>query len=240
MATGTFILRPSADVSVADYRPTTLSAAYLAINEETADDDSTYLYNQQDTATYTFELAGSTPNGKIKITDIKVFCRYYIDETLQTSGGVNDGTVKVNVIFGDIDLQAISVAGNSEDTSIDAVWLTSESSGFDSENTLKDAINSWISENESFPTLQLYVETYAEYKEGENKPSTNAVTYVTQVYLELTYEEITGLNIHRKVNGAWVQAQSAYQKQNGAWVEITEDECKEILQSSLVKKGDSA
>ena len=43
-------------------------------------------------------------------------------------------------------------------------------------------------------------------------------------------------NIHTKQNGTWLQAQAAYQKQNGVWVEITEDECKSILQSNLICK----
>jgi hypothetical protein len=57
------------------------------------------------------------------------------------------------------------------------------------------------------------------------------------VYVELDCEYEAGLNIHHKVNGTWKQAQAAYQKQNGVWVEITEDECKNLLASSLCDKG---
>lgn len=44
MATGTFILRPSADISLGHpVYPDTLGAGYLAINEEESDSTSTYI-----------------------------------------------------------------------------------------------------------------------------------------------------------------------------------------------------
>jgi hypothetical protein len=100
-----------------------------------------------------------------------------------------------------------------------------------------DAINAFIVANKSMPHLQFAVRINTKNSGTQTK---KYEFYFTQCYVEITYtNEIhtKDSNIYRKVNGAWVQAQYAYEKRNGAWVLISEDECKEVLQNSIVRKG---
>ena len=72
MATGSFILRPSGDISLDHVlTPSTLASGYLAINESVCDGDSTYLkcyasgYAEKDDTNQMesqFNLGGTIPN----------------------------------------------------------------------------------------------------------------------------------------------------------------------------------
>lgn len=53
------------------------------------------------------------------------------------------------------------------------------------------------------------------------------------------YEERAGMNLYHKKGGAWKQTQTAYEKRSGVWIEITEDECREILQNNFLSSESS-
>lgn len=245
MATGTFYLRPSADVSLQhSVYPTTLSAGYLAINEEVCDELSTYVYAEGDPYDSVNSTQGKSSecaskfklkqqgNAKIKrITNCACRCSMYSpDHTLWYGYEISFGN------------EVIYSKGRNEngdwyyrdgyfhefdDEKDRNCWTTFEF--LDSYNApdYVDKINQFISENNELPEIS--VELYTRASGASNSKNDPQIVYISQIEFELTCEYES--SIYTKQSGQWLQAQTAFQKQNGAWVEITEDECKEILQS---------
>lgn len=247
MAESTVILRPVSDISVVsnypsdpryDTNPEEATSLYLLVNEETADDDATYI-RQWSTAsrtadnTYTFGLDTSKIPSNVQITGVRMFVRgrassYYDNITgylsLVIDGTPYGNTSGINLVTTDPDSTTTPIYGTKSDSLI--------SEGL-------DTINAFIVANKSMPPLQFAVRINAKETGTQSK---NYYFYFTQCYVEITYtDEIhtKDSNIYRKVNGVWVPATYAYEKRNGAWVLISEDKCKEVLQNALVIRGDS-
>lgn len=214
MASGTLILRPSADISVGHaLNPAGSSNAYLLISEEESDYSSTYIYTG-DTATSTFRLSGAGQAFKHRVTSIYI----HGDEYVSGNGGTNYYHLDINgLLTGEIEQNPTSSKHTITQSVPEAVEI----------------INSYVSINRCLPTINISVRSEA--STGGEKAATSYVG-LSQVYLEMSYEEVLGINVHKKVDGAWKEAQAAYQKRNGSWVEITEDEAKYILQNSFCKK----
>lgn len=231
MATGTFYLRPSADISIGHEKMTAGSttdiSAYLLINEEVSDSHATYISHstssfKAETVSSKFSMSPtlSFPSNA-KITGI----------TIKVSGAVNGSdssrfSHQVNIVANNITYSSpISVSfGDSQGE------YPISSKAIDDINFL-DTINSYIKQNNgSFPSVTL--ELISMTSDVESTKSIGC--QISQIYLECEYT--TGLNIHHRVSGTWIQAQKVYQKRNGAWAEITEDECKAILQSNIITK----
>lgn len=226
MATGKFYIRPSADISLEHpVYPDTLGAGYLAINEEVSDGTATYigLTSNPDSDVKWSSSFKMSLFGDKEITKVS-------SATLRYDGYVNRGS---NGSFHQICFYI-------SDEEVWSGYNESDTDGYRydgvSDADMPDvvsALNSHIEANGSgIPEITLVVSSECSKNDGTKS---TGKAYVSYIAIELECEYTAGLNIHRKVNDNWVQAKAAYQKQNGSWVEITEDECKAILQSNGIK-----
>ena len=256
MATGTFYLRPSADISLGHpVYPETLTAGYLAINETVSDATATYIGFAAPpgaVVAYTSEFA-------LSMTDSPRITRI-ISAKIGGDGSVHDGsqnsgsaicTIKLYVsdsLITTITEESMCPSGGStrNDLRQDGNYLkeigTTEgwydhADIYDYRTFLTTINNALVSG--SFPSVTVEITNSTDDGITTGTKSGGVVSYVSQFYIELECEYEAGLNIHHKVNGSWLQAQAAYQKQNGAWVEITEDACKEVLQNNLLSSGNA-
>jgi len=234
MATGTLILRPSADISLGhDVYPTDLGAGYLAINEEVDDGEATYLSvtsvaaadgAREATSTFALAVAGGL---KVKIYNVSAVTAF---ATCTWGGSGNTPYyAKVEVLIDDVVYVTSDNTGSTQAISFDCADLV-------------EPINSYIANNNgALPNILLRITNgaYPVATETDDKTAGTVTNYSSatskcyQAYIELTceYKEIIG--ICHKVNGEWMSTVAAYQKQGGVWAEITEDEAKSILSSSL-------
>lgn len=225
MAENTVILRPISDINIINNggtvlstNPTDATEIYLLVNEEVADDDATYINVFGTEANYgdfsfTFGLDVSKIPSNVRITNVQMYVR----------GKQSAGTTRLysSLVVNEVSTEEYSVASGGSSYGTTSASLDITDIGI---------INDYIKTNKELPSIQFTIRIH------KNETGSQAKThyyYLTQCYVEFTYEEITGLNIHTKSNDTWIQAQAAYQKQNGAWVEITENECKSVLASSL-------
>ena len=228
MATGTVYLRPSADVSLEHtIYPTTLSAGYLAISEEICDNDSTYI-EVSTSATSNSITASGTSRFRFSIKDTKkitsVTSASLVLYTHSNNANNNRDLTATVYINGE------KCSEVESDVYEDGVYIEER---FELANEAS-ALNKNLSAGE-LPPVEVEIYTKGVYKSDTSKASNKTVSFnISQVFIELECEYEAGLNIYHKQNGVWKQAQAAYKKQNGAWVEITEDECKVILQSGLI------
>lgn len=237
MATGTFYVRPSADISLGHpVVPDTLGAGYLAINEEVCDGTATYIGNSAVSADDDLSVTSSfkmSMNEQAAISRV-ISATFGIYLNLKTHTDVTNSASCTATVF---------VSNNNVFNYSKQAMTTSENgggsfSGLDRQDmpNLVTAINSFINSNGigSFPEITITV--YNEVN-GTNTKSTGS-SYVSQIYIELECEYVSGTNTYKKVNGAWLQAQKVYQKRSGSWVEISEDEFKTILSgATIVTRG---
>lgn len=226
MAAGVSYLRPSADILLGHkiYPTSGSSTGFDRINETTQDGHSTHIYLETTTsvsATSQFKLSGSIPEG-MKCTGAKfyVVCRFTGNESDKTCNIDAGITVNGSTYTGVINIPEVGTYTMFSGDIPDVV----------------SAINSYISQYGTFPDVTLTLTTNiilgAEDKQGTD-------LNITQVYLELSYEEQTGTGIHMKIGGTWTEATQTFRKVNGSWIEITADECKTILRNSEFVIGKS-
>lgn len=231
MASGTVILRPDEDISGGN------GTSYLYISEMVADDSSTVLGGRSEadkveeeidfSASYTFGLSDAGLSKKVNLTGAKIVYRCNIQNSIVSAfcmiGLLYNGT-------------SIFSTMSSEDTGEFDAFVTYEAVASEEQlATLQDIIK----ENSNcIPELQLsvWLNANADYNEGLSLGKTSSV-YLTQAYVELDYEEIPGIGIHKKTNGEYKEATLAYRKIDGAWVDISEDETKSILKNNVIRSG---
>lgn len=173
---GTFVLRPSADISVGhNLYPTDSSAAYLLINEEESDGNATYIASDiGEGAIATSKFALSTADLPAKRFMIVTAVVLYFDP--YASSIANDPTAYNEFI--------LEVNGNA--------------TGIISNNTLKglshvtfsDAIpliNEAMASNGSFPTINLTVISHGGRQTGTSKGS-DVSAGISQAELLISYE----------------------------------------------------
>lgn len=194
----TLILRPVSDESL-KHTCSSGSDGYLMISESNHDDDSTYIYQSisstsSSSLTSTFKLSGTMPNSSFKITGATLYVRG------RSSGNGNySGTYKLSI-----------------DTSSSNLSLSTSYQNSSNNNVASSLINN-IYTSSNFPNLSVQLSTTGRKTSSKNS---NFQIRITQVYLELTYEEISeGSNaLYIKQNGSWVKYTQAYKKINGSWV----------------------
>ena len=192
----TFILRPSSEPSRA-HSCSSGSNGYALISESTADDDSTYIYQDvtgtsDATKASTFNLSGTLPSGSFKVTGATLYVR-----ARSTGSGSYSGTYK------------LSIDSSNSNMSLGTSYQTSSNTG--AAASLKN--NTYTSSD--FPSLSVGVTTVG--KKSQSKDD-NYQIRITQVYLEVTYEPVETNALYIKQNGSWVKYSQAYKKVNGAWV----------------------
>lgn len=191
----TLILRPINDGSL-KHSCSSGSSGYAMISEPTADDDSTYVYQNVSgsisaSATSSFTLGGAMPSGLFKITRATLYVR-----GRSTGGSTYSGTYK------------LSIDSSASSMSLSTSYQTSSSAGV----ATSLINNTYTSSN--FPSLSVTITTTG--KKSSTKDD-NFQIRVTQVYLELEYEEVIQ-NIYIKESGNWNKYSAVYKKENGAWV----------------------
>lgn len=191
----TLILRPVSDRSL-KHSCSSGSSGYAMISESSADDDSTYIYQSVTDRTSTsetssFTLGGTMPSGAFKITRATLYVR-----GRSTGEYTYSGTYK------------LSIDSSASSMSLSTSYQTSSSTGV----ATSLINNTYTSSN--FPSLSIAITTTG--KKSSTKDDDFQIR-VTQVYLQLEYEEIVE-DIYIKENGNWNKYSAVYKKENGIWV----------------------
>ena len=179
MATGTLTFIPNADISVNHSRSSGSNGySLLTIN----DDDSSYIYQTLSstsstsmTSVFTLGVSGSMPSSYIQITAARLYSRARI--------GSNSESGSYRCYFA----AGTTAGGSSNDASTHQSLSSSYSTTNATSSVLVDDINALITRDE-FPTLSVKVTTTGTKSSGKN--ASNGYIRVTQVYLELDYEEV--------------------------------------------------
>lgn len=247
MATGKIYLRPSADVSIGHpIYPTTLTAGYLAINEEVSDSSSTYIGVASDTNTTfeyasTFKLSQDAIGRITKVNSAEFFIDYGLGSA--ASSTTDSGSYKGCFLAFDVFVSGENVGsaigynrGKSGGNDMDFIYngVTLSSGLFDGHFTSQSmvtALNDYISRNGAgvLPDMSVTLKNGVD-KTGGSKDV--EYSYTTQFYVELDCEYIP--EIARKVEGEWKTAKKFYRKINRVWKRITADEAKQLIQSNTV------
>ena len=195
----TLILRPVSDKSL-KHTCSSGSKGYAMIKEASSDDDSTYIYQtvsstSSASVTSSFTLGGTMPSGSFKITGATLYVR-----GRSSANHTYSGTYK------------LSIDSSASSMSLSTSYQTSSS------GVATSLINNTYTSS-NFPSLSVTITTAG--KKSSNKDS-NFQIRVTQIYLELEYEEIVEdpPAYYVKVDGRWRKVLTAYRKVNGAWEEF--------------------
>ena len=191
----TLILRPINDRSL-KHSCSSGSSGYAMISESSADDDSTYVDQTvtgrtSTSETSSFTLCGTMPSGQFKITKATLYVR-----GRSTGEYTYSGTYK------------LSIDSSASSMSLSTSYQTSSST----EVATSLINNTYTSSN--FPSLSVAITTTG--KKSSTKDDDFQIR-VTQVYLQLEYEEIVE-DIYIKENGNWNKYSAVYKKENGIWV----------------------
>ena len=196
----TLILRPVSDESL-NHSCNSGSSGYSLISESSADDDSTYIYQtvsstSSASVTSSFTLGGTMPSGLFKITGATLYVR-----GRSSADYTYSGTYK------------LSIDSSASSMSLSTSYQTSSNTGV----ATSLINNTYTSSN--FPSLSVTITTAG--KKSQNKNSDFQIR-ITQIYLELEYEEIIEdpSAYYVKVDGRWRKVLTAYRKVNGAWEEF--------------------
>lgn len=230
---GVLNIRPVADVSVEHEIPSGFTGVYQLVDEEVADDDTTCIgcaaeANMDDdvrvsnTSVVSFD---SIDFSEKRVVAVNIVGRHKI---IGNSGSLGNQSVEYSVVFDN------NTASYSDDTISE--YMTCDKCVAPPSSEIVTAINSTVKNTKIFSGVQLGLRTSAHSHGTALKEGSKSAAYITQAYLVVYYEDDVGLGIYKTINGAWTQAQCAYQKQNGVWVEISEEECKSIISTSLCGK----
>lgn len=196
----TLILRPVSDESL-NHSCNSGSSGYSLISESSADDDSTYIYQtvsstSSASVTSSFTLGGTMPSGLFKITGATLYVRGRSSANYTYSGTYQ-----------------LSIDSSASSMSLSTSYQTSSSTGV----ATSLINNTYTSSN--FPSLSVTITTAGKKSSSKNS---NFQIRVTQIYLELEYEEIVEdpPAYYVKVDGRWRKVLTAYRKVNGAWEEF--------------------
>ena len=196
----TLILRPVRDESIG-HSYSSGDIGYAMISESSADDDSTYIYQtvsstSSASVTSLFTLGGTMPSGSFKITGATLYVRGRSSADYTYSGTYQ-----------------LSIDSSASSMSLSTSYQTSSNTG-----VATSLINN-IYTSSNFPSLSVTITTAGKKSSSKNS---NFQIRVTQIYLELEYEEIVEdpPAYYVKVDGRWRKVLTAYRKVNGAWEEF--------------------
>ena len=196
----TLILRPARDESIG-HAYSSGDIGYAMISESSADDDSTYIYQtvsstSSASVTSSFTLGGTMPSGLFKITGATLYVRGRSSANYTYSGTYQ-----------------LSIDSSASSMSLSTSYQTSSNTGV----ATSLINNTYTSLN--FPSLSVTITTAGKKSSSKNS---NFQIRITQIYLELEYEEIVEepSAYYVKVDGRWRKVLTAYRKVNGAWEEF--------------------
>lgn len=222
MVTGTFYLRPASDISIGhSLYPEDFTSAYLLINEETSDGDSTYIYDSHDITASSNGICTSSfyldDNTDVPLKDISSITNVSLYLNCRTTDFDLKGTVDVIVTFDDTEFtSSMSISGETTYKPYEITFVN-----------IADSIYNYITTNNNLPQITLTIDT--NLRGAASKVSSTETFRITQIYLAVEYEAIW--NVYTKNNEEWVDVIGAYKKVGNTWFEITKDECKPLLSS---------
>lgn len=239
MADGVTSLRPSADVSVGFVlEPAESTAGYLLINEESPDGSTTCLqhtFNSEDTSSFsessTFKFACVDAQLlSCRIKSAKLYVAYGMAQLGSQVATLTNFRVDAMIAVDGVVSKTYSVTGTDGNGFIDLQYASYFAD-------ITDVLVNKSLSSDYTVTLTLICDNCETYRTEDTqvKTYTTNTKSITTAWIEVEYT--TDIGVHHKANGAWVAATAAYRKVNGAWSEITEDECKAILSSNLIKKS---
>lgn len=181
MASGTLIFRPSSDVSLG-HTLSSGSDGFRLIADTTADDNSTYLSHALSSTTSgsinsVFTLTTSTlPSYDYKITAVRLYSR--------VMGASNNGSGSYTCYFA-----AGTAAGGSSNNSATTGSATSGSyeTVSSASTEMLSTINNSLEEDRELPVFSVKITTTG--AKSSDKNASNGYIRVTQVYMELDYED---------------------------------------------------
>lgn len=196
----TLILRPTSDISL-DHTCSSGSSGYAMLNEETADDDSTYIQQTinlgSSSKTSSFKFTTAMPVSKLKITAIKAYVRATSTSSSNSDSYNLNYTVSIN-----------GKTSSSQSMSLSSSYSTNSVSLSTSTFNLSDVeINNLNNLN-----FQMSITT------SGDRDKNKFYIRITQIYLEITYEEIITQKLYLKVNGVYQPVQNVYKKINNQYV----------------------
>lgn len=197
----TLILRPTSDISLG-HTCSSGSSGYAMLNEETADDGSTYIQQtissgSTSSKTSSFKFTTAMPVSKLKITAIKAYVRATSTSSSRYDNYSLNYTVSIN-----------GKTSSSQSMNLSSSYSTNSVSLSTSTFNLSDVeINNLNNLN-----FQMSITTSG-YRD-KNK----FYIRITQIYLEITYEEIITQKLYLKVNGVYQPVQKVYKKINNQYV----------------------
>ena len=204
----TIILRPVSDISLG-HTCSSGSSGYALINESTADDASTYIYQSisstsSSSRTSSFKISGSSSK-KIKITSAKVVVR----ACHNTSNSSDTRSLSFKLGIGGKTSSAKTVTLG---TSFANTTQTYTASDLGIANTVYD----------SFDAANINISLTSSGALDRSKNSSFQIR-ITQVYVEITYDEIvdTGTGLYIKNNNQYSEVKAVYKKINGTYVKQT-------------------
>ena len=196
----TLILRPVSDESL-NHSCNSGPSGYSLISESSADDDSTYIYQTVSSTssvsvTSSFTLGGTIPSGPFKITGATLYARGRSSADYTYSGTYQ-----------------LSIDSSASSMSLSTSYQTSSNTG-----VATSLINN-IYTSSNFPSLSVTITTAGNKSSSK---SSNFQIRVTQIYLELEYEEIIEdpPAYYTKIKGSWKKVLTIYKKIDGVWAEF--------------------
>lgn len=197
----TLILRPTSDISLG-HTCSSGSSGYAMLDEEIADDGSTYIQQtinsrSSSSETSSFKFTAEMPVSKLKITAIKAYVCATSTSSSSSDSYSLDYTVSINGKTSSS--QSMSL---SDSYSIKSVSLST------STFNLSDV------EINNLNNLNFQMSITTSGHRNKNK----FYIRITQIYLEITYEEIITQKLYLKVNGVYQPVQNIYKKINNQYV----------------------
>lgn len=208
------ILRPIHDAIKTSHSCSSGSTAYILVNEEVADDDSTYIYQ---TLSKDSAAAGSWFN--IEIPDIRNFKLLSLETCARakaTSKKSSDTKVLIHYLYINGTFKQLGIYGD----------LSNEYTNFFRPYDDNDAERYGALIGKTFEKFSdTGITGFGISTSGLKGASKNDdfEMRVTQAWLKITYEEVpepepgTSTSIYLKQNGAYAQAKAIWKKTNGVW-----------------------
>lgn len=232
---GEDIFRPSEDIAVGHRIPSGFTTVYQLINEEEADDSSTEIFSDG-TASYPDASSTVLVNilmQQVSIKQIRLVSRIYVGLYAGYGAAVSFRLSVNGAQFNTV--QASSFVGKM------GAWTENSYYTFEavitSSSDIVKEINSYYKTHKTMPPVEILINTDGEYGAEGAAGAKRSPAKVSQVYLDVVYEDITNIGIFDKVGGKQMPSTAAYKKVGGAWSEITEDECKEVLKNNTIRRG---
>ena len=218
MATKTLILRPVSvtcdDTSLVTLYPTStaLSEAHLLVNEETADDDATYITSGLG-SNVNYHFVFDKPSDFKNIIGISILIRYKFEST----STMHSLTYTVN-----LDTESFAITNTATQTSTAYV---------DQIESFADDLQSMIAaELNSTQSLSFYItQALSTTQSNKSKP-----VRTTQMYIEVTYESSDPILQYFKQANKWISLGelALYYRSSDSWDLLTDLQIDEYVDAN--------